>query len=164
LQTWGKINPDGSHFLKTSKFIGFMNELPAPLGYKGVSVEESKLNKIIYCLNIRDHGGEVYFPEVMWAIFYSIVGNNENTLSDCLQMKNILRRVKNKYKALGRNTSLDSLCGNKFYKNEITVTKYLSGILIMNNMRQLVEKKKLAKKNIEKNDSGLRRNDESSET
>jgi hypothetical protein len=33
--------------------------------------------KIIYCLNIRDHEGYVYFPEVMWAIFYSVIGNNE---------------------------------------------------------------------------------------
>jgi len=48
-------------------------------------------------------------------------------------MVNIMRKVKNKYKALGRNITLEMLCGNKQYKNEITVTKYLCGMVIFRN-------------------------------
>ena len=81
LDTWADINPDGSHYMPTSRFPEFLKKLPAPLGYKGSTIEKSKLDKIIYCLNIRDHSGRVYFPEVMWAIFYSIVGNNEKGLT-----------------------------------------------------------------------------------
>ena len=69
----------------------------------------------------------------MWAIFYSIIGNNEKGLHRCQQMVNIMRKVKNKYKALGRNITLEMLCGNKQYKNEITVTKYLCGMVIFRN-------------------------------
>lgn len=126
--------------MKTDKFPQFMRDLPAPLGYKGLSIEKGKLDKIIYCLNIKDHAGTVYFPEVMWAIFYSIIGKNDKGLHGCKPMKAIMRRVKNKYPGLGRNTSLDMLCGNKFYRNEMTVTKYLCGKVILNNMRTLVEK------------------------
>lgn len=129
--------------MKTDNFTDFIRKLPAPLGYKGLNIDKTKLDKIIFCLNIRDHEGYVYFPEVMWAIFYSIIGKNDKELHDCKPMRNILRKVKNKYVALGRNTSLDMLCGNKFYRNEITVTKYMSGKIILNNMRKLVEASKL---------------------
>lgn len=56
-------------------------------------------------------------------------------------MKTIMRKLKIKYPALGRNVTLESLCGNKFYKNEITVTKYLSGMIILKNMRNLLNKR-----------------------
>jgi hypothetical protein len=83
----------------------------------------------------------VYFPEVMWSIFYSIIGNNDRDLNECHQMKAILRKAKNKYKGLDRGISLDSLCGNRFWKNEITVTKYLCGMTILQSIRALHEKK-----------------------
>ena len=128
--------------MKTENFKDFMKALPAPLGYRGLSIENGKLDKIIYCLNIKDHTGYVYFPEVMWAIFYSIIGKNEGGLHGCKPMKAIMRRVKNKYPGLSRNTSLDMLCGNKFYRNEMTVTKYLCGQIILRQMRNLVAKRK----------------------
>merc|ERR1719464_1881907 len=130
--------------METRKFPDFMRALPAPLGYKGLSIEKGKLDKIIYCLNIKDHSGTVYFPEVMWAIFYSIIGKNDKGLHGCKPMKAIMRRVKNKYPGLGRNTSLDMLCGNKFYRNEMTVTKYLCGLVILTKMRLSVKNKKAA--------------------
>jgi len=89
-------------------------------------------------MNIRDHTGTVYFPEVMWAIFYSIIGKNDKGLNSCKPMKNILRRVKDKYPAIGRNTSLDSLCGIKSHGNEITVSKYLCGKLIYEKLKHLI--------------------------
>ena len=128
--------------MPTEDFKDFMKSLPAPLGYRGLSIENGKLDKIIYCLNIKDHTGYVYFPEVMWAIFYSIIGKNDKGLHGCKPMKAIMRRVKNKYPGLSRNTSLDMLCGNKFYRNEMTVTKYLCGQVILRQMRALVAKRK----------------------
>jgi hypothetical protein len=119
-----------------------MKELPAPLGYHGLSIDKSKLDKIIFCLNIRDHEGKVYFPEVMWAIFYSIIGKNDKELHECKPMQHIMRKVKDKYPGLSRNTSLDLLCGNKFYRNEMTVTKYLCGKIIVDNLRNRLKKKK----------------------
>ena len=119
---------DISNFLSTwAQF----NPLPPPLGFKGIKLDGTKLLKIIYCLNIRDHGGNVYFPEVMMAIFYSVIGNNEKGLSDCVQVKQIMSKFKNKYKGLDRDVTLNSLCGNKYWHNEITVTKYLCGVTIL---------------------------------
>ena len=86
----------------------------------------------------------------MWAIFYTIVGNNEAGIADCLQVKNIMAKLKNKYKALGRNTSLEALCGNRFYKNEMTVTKYLSGMLIKKQIELLRQKRKALEVTTEK--------------
>lgn len=37
--------------------------------------------------------------------------------------------------------TLNSLCGNKYWHNEITVTKYLCGITILKNMRTLMDRK-----------------------
>ena len=52
-----------------------------------------------------------------------------------------MKIVKRKYKDLGKNATPDSLCGNKFYKNEITVSKYLCAMQIVNNWRRFKENK-----------------------
>lgn len=76
-------------------------------------------------MNIRDHHGEVYYPEVMWSIFHSIVGINDEQVNNCEQIAIILKMVKRKYKYLGKKVTLDSLCGNKYYRNDLTAIKYL---------------------------------------
>jgi hypothetical protein len=53
-----------------------------------------------------------------------------------------MRIVKRKYKFLDKKVTPDSLCGYKFYKNEMTVSKYLSAMQILNNLRRLVANKK----------------------
>merc|ERR1711865_639106 len=63
-------------------------------------IEEAKLNKIIFCLNIRDHLGRVYYPEVMWTIFHSIAGMNDEKVLNCEQINNILKSVKQKYEMM----------------------------------------------------------------
>lgn len=101
------------------------------MGYEGINIDNSKLSKIIYCLNIRSHKLErnteavVYFPEVMWAIFHSIVGNNDEKVQKCEQVQYIMKELRKKYKGLGKGITPDMLCGNKYYKNEMTVSKYL---------------------------------------
>lgn len=127
--------------MRTDKLKSFLDELPPPLGYQGLKIESSKLLKIIYCLNIRDHQGKVYFPEVMWAIFYSVIGNNDRGLSRCHQVKQIMQKIKNKYSGLDRNVTLNSICGNNYWQNEMTVTKYLSGMVILKNMRELAKRR-----------------------
>ena len=116
----------GELYMRTVRLPDFLRELPPPLGYHGIKIEESKLNKIIFCLNIRDHEGLVYYPEVMWTIFHSIVGINDDKVNNCEQINNILKIVKKKYKkGLGKKVTLDSLCGNKYYRNELTAIKYI---------------------------------------
>jgi len=88
------------------------------------------------------HQGRVYFPEVMWPIFHSIIGNNDEVVQQCEQVKNNIKVMKIKWKALGRETTIDSLCGTRFYKTDMTMTKYMNGIKIMKMLRAKVEKKK----------------------
>ena len=92
--------------MRTLRLPDFLRELPPPLGYQGIRIEESKLNKIIFCLNIKDHLGRVYYPEVMWTIFHSIVGINDEKVNNCEQIINILKIVKKKYKGLGKRLTL----------------------------------------------------------
>ena len=129
--TWAKYNPMGELYMRTMKLPDFLRELPPPLGYQGIRIEESKLNKIIFCLNIKDHLGRVYYPEVMWTIFHSIVGINDEKVNNCEQIANILKIVKRKYKGLGKKVNLDSLCGNKYYRNELTAIKYIQAMKIL---------------------------------
>jgi len=44
-------------YLKTEKLPEFLQALPPPLGYKNMKIEKNKLDKIMQCLNIRDHLG-----------------------------------------------------------------------------------------------------------
>ena len=78
----------------------------------------------------------------MWAIFFSIIGKNDPELHQCKPMRNIMRKVKNKFTGLGRHTTLDMICGNKFYRTEITITKYVYGRMILDKLR-LLKKRKL---------------------
>lgn len=93
------------------------------------------MNKIIFCLNIRDHLGRVYYPEVMWTIFHSIAGMNDDKVLNCEQIINILKLVKSKYKGLGKKVNLDSLCGNKYYRKELTAIKYIQAMKILTKWR-----------------------------
>jgi len=133
--TWAKYNPMGELYMRTIRLPDFLRELPPPLGYQGIRIEESKLNKIIFCLNIRDHLGRVYYPEVMWTIFHSIAGMNDEKVLNCEQIANILKIVKNKYKGLGKKVNLDSLCGNKYYRKELTAIKYIQAMKILTKWR-----------------------------
>jgi hypothetical protein len=134
----------GELYMRTIRLPDFLRELPPPLGYQGIRIEESKLNKIIFCLNIRDHHGRVYYPEVMWTIFHSIAGMNDDKVLNCEQITNILKLVKNKYKGLGKKVNLDSLCGNKYYRKELTAIKYIQAMKILYKWRNFknVEQKR----------------------
>jgi len=43
--------------------------------------------------------------------------------------------VKNKYKGLGRKINLDTLCGNKYYRKELTAIKYIQAMKILTKWR-----------------------------
>jgi hypothetical protein len=132
----------GELYMRTIRLPDFLKDLPPPLGYHGIRIEESKLNKIIFCLNIRDHQGKVYYPEVMWTIFHSIVGINDEKVNNCDQISNILKIVKRKYKSgLGKKVTLDSLCGNKYFRTELTAIKYIQAMKILTKWKAFKDKK-----------------------
>ena len=131
VQAWAKINPSGDPYMKTVNFPRFLRNLPLPMGFKGTEIDQSKMYRLIYCLNIRDHQGYIYFPEVLWTIMHSLIGNNDEKVHNCAPVKQIIKTLKRKYLGLGKDVTLDSLCGNKFSSTTITVTKYLMGIRIL---------------------------------
>jgi hypothetical protein len=131
--------------------MGFL-ETPAP------PMSLAKLRKVIFCLNIRDHEGKIYFPEVMWSVFYSVVGfndSNKKRLQRYKANKLLLKRIKNKYKNLGKTLTMDDLCGNIFYKTEFTITHYLAGRLILNGLKNLVKNKKEGVQTISRNKTNV---------
>ena len=139
----------GEFYMRTIRLPDFLRELPPPLGYQGIRIEEAKLNKIIFCLNIRDHVGRVYYPEVMWSVFHSIAGMNDEKVLNCEQINNILKVVKHKYKGLGKKVNLDALCGNKFYRKELTAIKYIQAMKILNKWREFKTQRKKNRERME---------------
>ena len=63
-----------------------MKKLPAPVGFGGlkecplVGNERIILLKIVRTLNIRDRDGKVYFPEVLWAVYFNMCGVSNGTV------------------------------------------------------------------------------------
>jgi hypothetical protein len=72
-------------------------------------------------MNIVDHNGKVYFPEVMMALFHSVIGINDDKVMQCIQVKTVIKMFLKKYKDLPKNSTLDTLCGNVYHKNNYTV-------------------------------------------
>merc|ERR1719199_1510079 len=56
--------------------------------------------------------------------------NDEKVLA-CEQITSILKIVKSKYKGLGKKVNLDSLCGNKYYRKDLTAIKYIQAMKIL---------------------------------
>merc|ERR1719456_864966 len=54
--------------MRTIRLPDFLRELPPPLGYQGIRIEE-----------------------VMWTIFHSIAGMNDEKVLNCEQINNILK-------------------------------------------------------------------------
>ena len=71
----------------------------------------------------------------MWTIFHSIVGINDDKVNNCQQIKTILKIVRQKYKDLGKSVTLDSLCGNKYYRNDLTAIKFIQAMKILSKWR-----------------------------
>ena len=71
----------------------------------------------------------------MWTIFHSIAGMNDDKVLGCEQIVNIMKLVKNKYKHLGKKVNLDSLCGNKYHRKELTAIKYIQAMKILQKWR-----------------------------
>jgi hypothetical protein len=69
--------------MKTTRLPQFLKDLPTPLGYRGVNLQKQMVNKIIYCLNIIDRNGYVYYPEVMWSLFHALGGYNSENVLKC---------------------------------------------------------------------------------
>jgi hypothetical protein len=53
-----------------------------------------------------------------------------------------MKELKKKYKGLGKNITPDRLCGNKYYKNEMTVSKYLVALQIYRSWKAYQANKK----------------------
>jgi hypothetical protein len=53
-----------------------------------------------------------------------------------------MRELRKKYKGLGKTLSVDRLCGNKYYKNEMTVSKYLVALQIYRSWKSFEARKK----------------------
>jgi hypothetical protein len=49
-----------------------------------------------------------------------------------------------KFKGLGKKVTLDSLCGNKFYRKELTAIKYIQAKKILDKWRTFKQKKQTA--------------------
>ena len=64
--------------------------------------------------------------------------------------------LKRKYKGLGKNVTPDSLCGNRYYRTEMSVSKYLCAMQIYKNwikykdVRERVKAERLQKAEKEK--------------
>ena len=128
--TWAKFNPMGDLYMRTISLIDFFRELPPPLGYQGIMIDDAKLYHLIFCLNIPDHEGMVYYPEVMWPVFHSLSGINDHQVNNCEQVITIMRLVRFKYKDLPKKVNLEILCGNKYIPNIITAAKHIQALKI----------------------------------
>ena len=90
--------------------------LPPPLGFKGMEGPlkghmSILVGKIICILNIPDRAGKLYFPEVMWSMFFNICGVSSKSMAKNKLLKEVLTNVKVQYPLLRneKNYTIDRL-------------------------------------------------------
>jgi hypothetical protein len=82
------------------------------------------ISRVIYILNIVDHDGKVYLPEVLWACMHKLFNIDDTKVNMNKQIREIVKMLQRKYPDLKKDRgsfTLDDLTGNVFHDiNEIT--------------------------------------------
>ena len=89
------------------------------------------LEKFICKLNIRVRDGKLYYPEVMWAIFYKFTGTYNRELNTSREQKQILMNLKILYCGIDKKMTLKQLFGLEKYTHEINMESYVQGKKIL---------------------------------
>lgn len=71
------------------------------------------MTNIIKFLNIKDHLGKVYYPEVLYSVCYNFSGVNSKKLENSYQMKYYLKKLKTQYRGLGTKVKWCDLYGTR---------------------------------------------------
>jgi len=66
---------------------------------------------VIGKLNIKDHLGRVYYPEVMWALANSYFDCCNERVVNSQTIYEVLKVLKQKFRGLGTKFNLKTLCG-----------------------------------------------------
>ena len=115
MDTWQEYDPFATNFIHVTKIPSFISSLKPPLGFKGceevlIGHRSVTLMTIIRNLNLRIHtivkdmktrDGYVYFPEVLWAMFFNLCGVSTDNLIANRQVKEIFLLAILKYPQLG---------------------------------------------------------------
>lgn len=83
----------------------------------------------------------------MWSIFHSLVGVNDEAVTKCQQVTNILKIARVKYKDLPKKVTMDQLCGLKYNPGDITVSQHIQALKIYFKWKDISEKRKRAQQN-----------------
>lgn len=67
---------------------------------------------MVVALNIPDHEGKVYLPEVMWPLFNSVLNVPCHVLQQNKVVQKLMQKIMKKYPKLPVNVAMDELCGN----------------------------------------------------
>ena len=105
METWQSFDPNATKFIKTVDLPRFIMALPPPLGFHGeekplVGHASVIIFKLIRVLNLKDRDGKLYFPEVLWTMFFNVCGMSSKNLSQCKLIKQVLKDVRIKYPLL----------------------------------------------------------------
>jgi hypothetical protein len=79
--------------------------LPPPLGFHGQEIPlvghaSFIMLKLIRILNLKDRNGKIYFPEVLWSMFFNVCGVSTKKLNQCKMIKQVLKNVGARYPLL----------------------------------------------------------------
>jgi len=94
---WKEYAPYGQHFISTKYLFDLLNELDAPLGFKGQKLSKLHLLKIITAFDIVDHNGTVHFAEVLWVLAGTVSGTEMDKAVPCDAILAIAKNLPRKF-------------------------------------------------------------------
>jgi hypothetical protein len=119
VETWQELDPFATNFIKATDLQILICSLNSPLGFYECPEplyghQSVILLNFIKALNIRTRDGMVYFPEVLWALFFNLCGVSTPKFTKNRMMKEIFLQAQIKYPYLRKdlNYSIDDLFGN----------------------------------------------------
>ena len=98
---------------------------------------------------MRDRDGQVYFPEVLWAVYFNLCGVSNATVLKNALMKECYRQILQTYPMLNqdRHYSMDALFGNVDLEgaNVLSAYQYILIVRVQRRWKHMIEVSKLEK-------------------
>jgi hypothetical protein len=98
VDTWGEFDPNATCFIHINQLHDFMMKLKVPLGFGDLEEYLETKDEVLYakflrCVNIRDHDGRIYFPELLWTCMFSLCGCANSKVDKHQIMKDNLKQL-----------------------------------------------------------------------
>lgn len=99
-EAWGRLAPPGEFYMESYKLVALVNDLPPPLGFRGLPAMQTTavLLNYIKSLSLVERSGRVFYLDVLFAVVSRVFKSADRALPDRAAFLNqLLEDIRNRF-------------------------------------------------------------------